>query len=204
MVGKLRDEYEAWGTCNFYYMSTKTVPTLGLGRTFTILRRYSYPWLQDYSANIVKSSLQPIETTYKAFFDDVKAGGKLNRKPPRFHGKHSTSPSFPINYVSAKVSGDSLFIQKVGWMKLVGNNPYPDGEFKSGRVRYECGHWYAYLAYEVDTQVSLPHSIRDVGIDRNIVDGRLAVLSDRTKHPGPDLEKKLHVASDTNGNWCDR
>ena len=191
MVGKLRDEYEAWGTCNFYYMSTKTVPTQGLGRTFTILRRYSYPWLQGYSAYIVKSSLQPIETTYKAFFDDLKTGGKLNRKPPQFHGKYATSPSFPINYVSAKVAKSSLYVQKIGWMKMNGNNPYPDGEFKSGRIRYECGNWYVYLIYEVQAEASLPRNIQEVGIDRNIAEGRLAVLSDGTKHPGPNLKRKV-------------
>ena len=191
MVGKLRDEYEAWGTCNFYYMSSQTIPTQGLGRTFTTLRRHSYKWLQEYSAYIVKSSLQPIETTYKAFFADLKNGGMLNRKPPKFHGKRTTTPTFPINYVSGKVTGGSLFVQKIGWMKIVGNNPYPDGEFKSGRIRYECGNWYAYLTYEVSADASLPHSIREVGIDRNIAEGRLAVLSDSTKHPGPDLARKI-------------
>ena len=191
MVGKLRDEYEAWGTCNFFYMSTKTVPTQGLGRTFTILRKHSYKWLQGYSAYVVKSSLQPIETTYKAFFKDRETGGRLNRKLPQFHGKHTTTPSFPIDCYCTKVVGESLYVQKIGWMKLVGNNPYPDGKFKSGRIRCECGNWYAYLVYEVDTQAGLLHSTREVGIDRNIAEGRLAVLSDGTKHPGPDLALKV-------------
>ena len=191
MVGKLRDEYEAWGICNFYYISTKTVPTQGLGRTFTVLRKHSYKWLQDYSAYVVKSSLKPIETTYKAFFKDLETGRRLNRKPPKFHGKHTTIPSFPVDFYCAKVSGGSLYVQKIGWMKLVGDNPYPDGEFKSGRIRYECGNWFAYLTYEVQAQASLPHSVREVGIDRNIAEGRLAVLSDGTKHPSPDLERKM-------------
>ena len=87
MVGKLRDEYEFGIKPDFRYYS--------MGKVFTILRRHSYKWLQDYSANVVKSSLQPIETTYKEFFKDAKAGGKLNRKPPQFHGKWTTTPSFP-------------------------------------------------------------------------------------------------------------
>ncbi|MDE0302383.1 MAG: transposase [Gammaproteobacteria bacterium] len=191
MVGKLRDEYEYYGECNFFYMSTKNIPTMGLGRTFTVLRKHSYKWLQGYSAYIVKSSLQPIERTYQAFFRDLETGGKLNRKPPKFHGKWTTTPSFSINYESAKVVGSSLYVQKVGWMKMVGANPYPGGEFKSGTVKYECGNWYVYLACEVDVQASLPHSIEEVGIDRNIAEGRLAVLSDGTKHGGPNLEKKV-------------
>ena len=185
MVGKLRDEYEFGIRPDFRYYSLCSV--------FTTMRKHdgTTKWLQDYSSKIVRSSLKPIETSYRAFLDDREAGGKLNRKLPRFHGKYTTTPSFPINYESAKVRGDSLYVQKVGWMKMVGNNPYPDGEFKSGQVKYECGKWYAYLAYEVQAEASLPHSTREVGIDRNIANGRLAVLSDGTKHPGPDLERKV-------------
>ncbi len=185
MVEKLKDEYEFGIKPDFRHYS--------LCHVFTIMRRDdgTTKWLQGYSSKVVRISLKPIETSYKAFFADVKAGGKLNRKPPRFHGKWTTAPSFPINYESAKVTGDSLYIQKVGWMKLAGNNPHPDGEFKSGRIRYECGHWYAYLSYEVEAQASLPHPIREVGIDRNVSDGNWAVLSDGTKHGGPELEKKI-------------
>lgn len=191
MVGEIRDEHEAWGSCNFSYRSTKNVSTTELGRVFTILRRHSYKWLQGYSAYIVKSSLQPIETTYREFFKDVEAGGKPNHKPPRFHGKWTTTPSFPINDESAKVAGNSLYVQKVGWMKLATSNPCPDGQFKSGRIRYECDNWYADLVYEIETQARLPHSAREAGIDRNIAEGRRAALSDGTMHGRPDLEKKL-------------
>ena len=185
MVGKLRDEYEFGIKPNFRHYSLCDV--------FTIMRRDdgTTKWLQEYSSKVIRVSLKPIETAYKAFCKDIETGGQLNRKLPRFHGKWTTTPSFPIDYQSAKIAGDSLFVQKVGWMKLVGNNPYPDGEFKCGRVKYECGRWYAYLVYEVDAQASPPHSIKEVGIDRNIAESRLAVLSDGTKHPGPDLERKV-------------
>ena len=182
MVGKLRDEYEFGIKPDFHYYS--------MGKVFTVLRRHSYKWLQDYSAYVVKSSLQPIETAYKEFFKDRETGGKLNRRLPQTHGKWTTTPSFPLDRYCSKVAGESLYVQKVGWMKLVGNNPYPDGEFKSGRIRYECGNWYAYIAYEVQAEASLPHAIKEVGIDRNVNADGWAVLSDGTKHPGPDLEKK--------------
>ena len=185
MVGKLKDEYEFGIKPDFRHYS--------LCHVFTIMRRDdgTTKWLQDYPSKVVRISLKPIETAYKEFFKDREAGGKLNRQLPRFHGRYTTEPSFPIDYQSAKVSGDSLYVQKVGWMKLVGNNPYPDGAFKSGRVKYECGNWYAYLTYEVQAEASLPHSIREVGIDRNVSDGNWAVLSDGTKHGGPELEKKI-------------
>ena len=158
MAGKLRDEYKFGIKPDFRHYS--------LCNVFTVMRRDdgTTTWLQDYSSKVVRASLQPIETTYKAFFKDIETGGKLNRKPPQFHGKYTTVPSFPVNYECAKVAGESLYVQKVGWMKMVGNNPYPDGEFKSGQIRYECGKWYAYLAYEVQAEACLPHSIRDVGM----------------------------------------
>ena len=185
MVGKLRDEYEFGIKPDFRHYS--------LCQVFTVMRRKdgTTKWLQDYSSKVVRISLKPIETAYKAFFKDRETGGKLNRELPRFHGKYSTIPSFPIDYQSAKVAMESLYVQKIGWMKMAGNNPYPDGEFKSGQIRYECGKWYAYLVYEVEAEASLPHSIREVGIDRNIAEGRLAVLSDGTKHLGLDLERKV-------------
>ncbi len=185
MVEKLRDEYEFGIKPDFRHYS--------LCHVFTTMRREdgTTKWLQGYSSKVVRISLKPIETAYKAFFKDLETGGKLNRSPPQFHGKYTTLPSFPIDYQSARVAGESLYVQKVGWMKMAGNNPYPDGEFKSGQIRYECGKWYAYLTYEVQAKASLPHSIREVGIDRNIAEGRLAVLSDGTKHPGPDLKRKV-------------
>ena len=54
MVGKLKDDYEFGIKPDWRYYS--------MGKVFTILRRHSYKWLQEYSAYTVKSSLQPIET----------------------------------------------------------------------------------------------------------------------------------------------
>ena len=185
MVAKLRDEHEFGIKPDFRHYS--------LCHVFTTMRREdgTTKWLQDYSSKVARISLKPIETSYKAFFKDRETGGKLNRKLPKFYGKYTAAPSFPVNYECAKVTGESLYVQKIGWMKMAGNNPYPDGEFRSGRIKYECGKWYAYLAYEIEAEASLPRGTREVGIDRNIADGRLAVLSDGTKHPGPELERKI-------------
>ena len=132
-VAQLRNEYQTCGKCEFSYYA--------LGKQFTLLRRHGDQWLQDYSAYIVKSSLQPIEQTYRGFFNGTNA-------LPKFHGKHTHSPTFPINYQSAKVASSHLYIQKVGWMKFAGGDRYKGEKFVSGQVRYECGKWYA-LCYEV-------------------------------------------------------
>ena len=44
---------------------------------------------------------------------------------------------------------------------------------------------------EVEAQASLAHTIKEVGVDRNVSDGRWVVLSGGTKHSGPDLALKV-------------
>ncbi len=104
MVGKLRDEYEFGIKPDFRHYS--------LCHVFTVMRREdgTTKWLQGYSSKAVRTSLKPIETAYKEFFKDRETGGKLNRKLPQFHGKYSTIPSFPIDYQSARVAGESLLV----------------------------------------------------------------------------------------------
>ena len=106
-IGALRDEYVAYGTCDPRWYA--------LGPRFTNLRK-QLPWLQDYSCAIVHLSLKPIETCYKRFW---KGEGGL----PKFHGKHTHAPSIPLGSGMFKLQGDFLHIQKIGQLKLTGNNP---------------------------------------------------------------------------------
>ncbi len=168
-VGVLRDEYKAYGKCDPRWYSLNT--------RFTHLRK-QMPWLQGYSANIVRLSLKPIEITYKQFW---KGEGGL----PKFHGKHTHAPSIPLGAGMFKLQGDSLHVQKIGQLKLSDNNPYPDGIAKSGAIKYEYGKWYAYVVYEVEI-TALPSSIKPVGLDRNV--GQVA-RSDGVVHYTPDIEK---------------
>ena len=171
-VGKLKDEYEYYGESKFRYYTRCP--------QFTTLRKYSHTWLQDYSANIVKKSLKPIETAYKGFF-------KGNNGLPKFHGKYTHAPSFPINYITAKIQGEPIYIQKIGWMKFAGSDLYKGEKFVSAQVKYECGNWYAYIVYEIEVSEK-PDLLTAVGVDRNC--GQIA-LSDGTIHHGPDLKKKV-------------
>ena len=168
-VGVLRDEYEAYGRCDPRWYD--------LGPRFTRLRT-QMPWLQDYSANIVKLSLKPIEVTYKQFW---KGEGGL----PKFHGRHTHAPSIPLAAGLFKIQGDWLHVQRIGQLKLSGNNPYPEGKAVSGTLRYRCNKWYAYIVYEVEITAQ-PSSINSVGLDRNV--GQVA-RSDGVVHYTPDIEK---------------
>ena len=166
-VGVLQDEYTAYGRCDPRWYS--------LLPRFTNLRRQK-PWLQDYSANIVRLALKPIETTYQQFF---KGEGGL----PKFHGRYTHVPSIPLGTSLFRLQGDYLHVQKIGQLRLSGNNPYTDGIAKSGTLKYEAGKWYAYIVYEVEI-TALPSSIKPVGIDRNV--GQIT-LSDGQRYCTPDI-----------------
>ena len=168
-VGVLRDEYVAYGKCDPRWYS--------LNPRFTNLRK-QIPWLQQYSANIVRLSLKPIETAYLQFW---KGEGGL----PKFHGKHTHAPSIPLLSGLFKLQGNYLHVQRIGQLKLTGTNPYPEGIARSGTIKHECGKWYAYIVYEVEI-TALPSSIKAVGLDRNV--GQ-AARSDGVVYYTPDIEK---------------
>ena len=168
-VEVLQDEYEAYGTCDPRWYS--------LGPRFTHLRKQE-KWLQDYSANLVKLSLKPLETCYKQFW---KGGGGL----PKFHARHTHAPSIPLAAGLFKIQGDWLHVQRIGQLKLTGTNPWPDSIAKSGTIKYECGKWYAYIVCEVHV-AKKPEKINSVGLDRNV--GQVA-RSDGVVHYTPDIEK---------------
>ena len=169
-VGKLRDEYLAYGRCKPWYYT--------LGKQFTLLRRYYEPWLQEYSMPIVRGVLQPLETTYKKFYK--KEGGL-----PRFHAKYARPDSFPLCTGAFRMRGRYLHIARIGEVLLLGHNPYADGVPKSGTVKRECGKWYAYITYEVEQTEAL-RPVREVGIDRNV--GQVT-LSDGTMYRMPDTAR---------------
>ena len=172
-VGKLRDEYTLSGHCRFGFVE--------ISRQFTLLRRHCEPWLQDYSCNIVRYSLKPIEVQYRKFFKHPNEG------LPKFKAKWRDPPSFPIVLgQTARLDGQWLHIQKIGYVRLTGPNPYPDGIVKSGTVKEENGNWYAYLVYAVDASLSLKAK-EAVGMDRNV--GQIA-LSDGTIYHAPDIKRK--------------
>ena len=169
-VAKLRDEYKYYGRSEYRFYT--------LGRQFTLLRKHYDIWLQEYSANIVKSSLKPIETAYRQFF---KGEGGL----PRFHAKYIDEESFPLSKGLFRIEGRYLHIQRIGEVLLLGHNPYPAAEPVSGTVKRECGKWYAYIVYEVEQAEALK-AVREVGIDRNV--GQIT-CSDGKVYRLPDIER---------------
>ena len=164
-VTKLQDDYRYYGECDYRFYSLVTL--------WPGFRKF-HPWLNDYPSHVIRQSLKAIETQYKAFF---KGQGGL----PKRHGRYTHAASIPLVKGSFKLNGNSLHIAKIGQVSLIGNNPYPESKAVSGTVKYECGHWYAYIVHEVKV-TALPAPIKAVGIDRNV--GQIT-LSDSTRYDAP-------------------
>lgn len=181
----LRGEYAAYGKLRRVHKPGSAKYSLScsffnLGKKLTLIKKHRHTWLNIYSAGIVRHTLEPIETAYANFF---KGKGGL----PQLKSKWKTAPSFPIQFgMAAKLDGDWLHIQKIGYVKLIGSNPYNDGFPKSGTVKEENGDWFAYIVYETEINSS-PHCARSVGLDRNT--GNIA-LSDGQMFIPPDVSKR--------------
>ena len=160
-VGELIDEYIRDGKCDYR--------TFTLYKQFKLYRKYTKPWLQEYSMTIVRESLKPIELAYKEFFKGKGAG------LPKFKAKWEDTPSIPLPACTIKQKGKYLHIEKLGWVKLGRKkpNPYPNSILKSGTVKFENGKWWAYLVYEVEVDKNT--NTAAVGIDMNTAKNGLGI-----------------------------
>ena len=175
-VSVLRDEYLYYGKSDYRFFS--------LAKRFTNLRLQK-KWLNELSCANVKQILKGIEITYKNFFNNKEAG------LPKFKSKWGKQSFLLASYQTFKIEGQSIYIQKIGWMAIQGNNPYPNAKAVNGTIKNECGKWYAYIDYKVESEEhEQPHEVKVVGIDRNVgqiatSDGEIIHLPDTTK-----LEKR--------------
>ncbi len=150
---------------------------------YPILRKET-GWLSKYSSAIVRYTLKHQAEAWQAFFKGL-------RDHPTFHNKYNHK-SFTAPKGTFKIVDDSIYIQKVGWMKIrrKGGNPYPDGEPIEVTVKKDGRYWKISVLYKV----YLPEQVDDgkeIGIDLNTynisyssTDGEQGML------PLPDLTDK--------------
>ena len=156
---------------------------------YSLLKRYPVlrketRWLSTYSSAIVRYTLKGQSEAWKEFF-------KGTRDHPAFHNKYKNK-SFTAPTGSFKIVDDSVYIQKIGWMKIrrKGGNPYPDAEPVELTVKKDGRYWKMSVLYKV----YLPDKVDDgkeIGIDLNTYnisyssnDGEQGML------PIPDLTDK--------------
>ena len=152
-------------------------------KRYPVLRKETR-WLSKYSSAIVRYTLKGQSEAWKEFF-------KGTHDHPTFHNKYNHK-SFTAPKGTFKIVDDSIYIEKVGWMKFRrhGGNPYPDAEPVEVTIRKDGRYWKMSVIYKV----YLPEQVDDgkeIGIDLNTynisyssTDGEQGML------PLPDLTDK--------------
>ena len=132
---------------------------------FSLITRYpslrkEIGWLSKYSSAIVRFTLFNQSDAWIAFF-------KGKRKHPTFHNRFQHN-SFTAPKGAFKIVDNSVYIQKVGWMKFrrKGGNPYPDGEPIELTVKKDGRYWKMSVLYKIPTLKTTENGVA-IGIDLN-------------------------------------
>ena len=131
--------------------------------------------LKQVHSQVLQNVAVRIDLGMKAFFRRVKAGDKPGY--PRFRGKgRYNSLCYPQYGNGAKLTGNVLYLSKIGTLKVVLHRP-PQGEAKTVCISVSStGKWYVTISCELPEPAPLPISSENVGIDVGLKE--FAVLSD--------------------------
>ncbi len=137
-----------------------SVSFFSLGKRFIQLRQ-STEWLDQYSCAIVRYILKYQADAWNGFF-------KGQRDCPRFHSRRTHADSFTAIQGTFKIVDDSVYIQKIGWMKFrrKGGNPYLDREPIEITVKKVGRYWRMSVIYKIPTPEKVLNGIT-VGVDLN-------------------------------------
>ena len=154
--------------------------------------KLQYPWMADVSARTSRNVIDDLESAFKRFFANVKAG----KKPgfPRFK-KRGTSDSFSVREKEKfDVVGKSLRIEKLKTRIKMRQSPRLNGIAKQCTVSFRGGRWFVSILVDciespwkpIDNTTREPSVGVDIGIKS------LAVLSNGTEIPASTpLKRKL-------------
>ncbi|MCW6039068.1 transposase, partial [Spirulina subsalsa FACHB-351] len=131
-------------------------------------------WLKDVSSVPLQQSLRYLDVAYRNFFNALK-GKRKGKKvgSPQFK-KRSNNQSAEFTKAAFSLSGDSVYLAKIGNIKPVWSRELPS-EPSSVTVIKDCANRY-FLSFVVDIEPEQIEPINpSVGIDLGIK--TLAVLS---------------------------
>ncbi len=134
---------------------------------------------------LCRYTMKHLAEAYKRYF----AGAGF----PDGKRKYKDTPQFTVPQ-DIKIKGQKIYIPKIGWARLTGQNPYADCQPKQAMFKYEARDGYVSILYAVpDPRPARPaNPMHPVGIDRNV--GQVA-LSTEVMYALPGLAKrdaKLH------------
>ncbi len=119
------------------------------------------PWLGELPGHTVRYTVKHLAEACKRFFDGA---GR-----PVWKRKFKDTPKFTVPD-NIKIKGKKIYIPKLGWVRVTGENPYAGYKPKQATFKYEAGNWYVSILYEVpDPRPVRPtRPVNPVGIDRNV------------------------------------
>ena len=138
--------------------------------------REEYLWYSDYSANILRCSIDNLDNAYKKFF-------KTKKGYPKFKSKHQKQSFNIYESQKFKVDGRDFRIEKFNKSKK--SKPIKmreklrfEGKVKQANVSFQNGKWFCSFLIEVESYKGSFNQHGSVGVDLGIKD--LATLSDGT------------------------
>jgi putative transposase len=138
-------------------------------------RKPAYAWLNDADSQALQQGLLDLHRAFEAFFSR-RTGF------PRFKSRKSDPLRFRIPQ-RVRVTGDRIFIPKVGWVRARLSRSLPDRLGSLTVRRDAAGTWFATIIVTVSKQP--PRNPRNlVGIDLGLRD--LIVTSDGMRVPNPN------------------
>ncbi len=143
-------------------------------------------WLKDVSSVPLQQSLRYLDVAYRNFFNSLK-GKRKGKKvgSPKFK-KRTNNQSAEFTKAAFSLSGDSVYLAKIGDIKPVWSRKLPS-EPSSVTVIKDCASRY-FLSFVVDIEPEHIEPINSsVGIDLGVK--TFAVLSTGEKFQSPDYSK---------------
>ncbi|RUT06490.1 hypothetical protein DSM106972_027470 [Dulcicalothrix desertica PCC 7102] len=130
------------------------------------------PWYAEIDSTVLQQNVKRLDTAYENFFNG-------NGFPKFKNRSNFTSFTYQVGF---KVSGNKIYLPKLGWMRFYDSRPIPPGfVIKAATVRKRQDGWYISVRIEdktVPDYVPLPLSEvnKVIGCDLGIV--KLIHLSD--------------------------
>ena len=143
---------KTFGCCRFLYNHMLADKTEMYEKTGKMKRltpagyKKDHPWLKEVDSLALANVQLHLESAYKKYFSQEKAGH------PKFKSKHRSRKSYTTNVVNGniRIEGGKLRLPKAGYVKIRCHREIPeDYVLKSVTVSMEpSGKYYAALLYE--------------------------------------------------------
>jgi putative transposase len=127
-------------------------------------QRQTNPYFARLNFSSAQATMRRVDQSFANFFRRVKEGAA---KPgyPRFKGPDwFDSIEFPAYRDGIKLTGNRLYVQNVGTIRVKLHRPV-EGKIKTVRLKREAGKWYVVFSCELTDVVMNPSTLPPVGID---------------------------------------